>query len=201
MLSLAAVVLALVAAGGPRMLPPRVPLAPVALSIIVVCPLLILLAVAPAAAAPPILVSVPSTVILTVVLAVLSSIVAVFCTVATSISVASSAAATASIVVVIGPAPVLALCAATPAAGAARRIGLEVVVVGAAIELAGLRLGAGSTYAMASFVSATTSAASSLNVLPARIPKAMAHDAFNHSRFTWSSLVGLPRRRTSRRMC
>ena len=44
-------------------------------------------------------------------------------------------------------------------------------------------MGVGSTCAMASFtiaVSAMTSAAISLNVLPARIPQAMAHDAFNH---------------------
>ena len=34
---------------------------------------------------------------------------------------------------VIGPAPVLAVCAATSASGAARRVGLEVVVVGAAV--------------------------------------------------------------------
>ena len=42
-LSVAAVVLAVVAARGPRLVPPRVPLAQVAWTIIVVCPLLVLL--------------------------------------------------------------------------------------------------------------------------------------------------------------
>ena len=138
-LSLAAVVLTLVAAGGPRLLPPRVPLAPVALPIIVVCPLLVLLAVALAAAAPPILVSISATVISSVISAVFSPIVAVVCTIAPSIAVAASASATALVVVVIVPAPILAVPAATPAAGAARRIGLEVIVVGAAVGGAALR--------------------------------------------------------------
>ena len=206
-LSLAAVILALVAAAGPGLLAPGVPgvdhlvdhrrVSIVGTSVGTLTRRL---------AAKPGHHGGRPAVILSVISAVVSTIFAVICSVAPPVSVSSAApSAVAAGVVVIGPAPALAVApAAASASDAPRRTCLEVVVVGmvAGRVALGGRLDVGQASLNIS-VSATTSAAISLNVLPARIPRAMAHVVFTHSLFTWSSFAGLPRalaRRTSRRM-